>query len=260
MTDRLLLASIHDVGPRFAPQVDVLVERLARHVGLRFAMLVVADHWDAAPLAHDPAYARRLRGWADAGVEMFVHGWSHHDATPRGFAATHLTAGEGEFAALGRAAALARMVRARDVVEQATGVPAAGFVAPAWLYSDGARAALADAGFALAEDHFRVWRPADGRVVARGPVITWASRSRWRRASSLAVAAAARTLLQGQRIVRIAVHPGDTAEPTILASIDATVAALTRGRSAGRYADLVPTPVPGTALPASPVTAMPRSQ
>ena len=96
--------------------------------------------------------------------------------------------------------------------------------------------------------------------VARGPVITWASRSRWRRASSLAVAAAARTLLQGQRIVRIAVHPGDTAEPTILASIDATVAALMRGRSAGRYADLVPTPAPATAMPAAPVTAMPRSQ
>jgi len=248
MTDRLLLASIHDVGPRFAPQVDVLVERLARHVGLRFAMLVVADHWDAAPLAHDPAYARRLRGWADAGVEMFVHGWSHHDATPRGFAATHLTAGEGEFAALGRAAALARMVRARDVVEQATGVPAAGFVAPAWLYSDGARAALADAGFALAEDHFRVWRPADGAMLARGPVVTWASRSRGRQLSSRLVAGVARQALTRQRVVRVAVHPGDTNVPALIASIDATLAAFARTHRPARYADL------------SPDVAMPRSQ
>ncbi len=251
----LLLASIHDVGPRFGPQVDALAERLDRHLGgPRFAMLVVPDHWDAAPLAADPAYARRLRGWADAGVEMFVHGWSHRDAAPAGFAAKHMTAGEGEFSALSRAAALARMRRAREVVEDATGRAAAGFIAPAWLYSDGTRAALADAGFALAEDHFRVWRPADGAVLARGPVITWASRSRWRRASSLAVAAAARALLRGQRTVRVAVHPGDTNEPAILASIDRTVTALARGRAAGRYGDL------GRLDPAARHPAMSRSQ
>ena len=119
---RLLLASIHDVGPRFAPQVDALAERLDRHLGAaRFAMLVVPDHWDAAPLAADALYARRLRAWADAGVEMFVHGWSHRDPAPAGFARRHMTAGEGEFAALGRAEARARMVRARAVVEDATG-------------------------------------------------------------------------------------------------------------------------------------------
>ena len=242
---KLLLASIHDVGPRFAPQVDALAERLDRLLGgPRFAMLVVPDHWDAAPLALDPDYARRLRGWADAGVEMFVHGWSHRDTAPAAFAAKHMTAGEGEFAALPYAEALARMGRARAVVENATGRAAAGFIAPAWLYSNGTRAALVEAGFALAEDHFRVWRPADGVVLTRGPVITWASRSKWRRASSLAVAAASRALLGRQRVVRIAVHPGDMAQPKILASITATVSAFARSRPAGRYADL----------------AMPRSQ
>ncbi len=254
---RRLLASIHDVGPRFAPQVEALVDHLAPHVGLRLAMLVVPDHWGEAPLAADAGYARRLRAWADAGVEMFVHGWSHRDEAPAGVAAPagavgrlarrHMTAGEGEFAALPFAAALARMRQARAVVEDATGRAAAGFVAPAWLYSDGTRAALAEAGFALAEDHFRVWRPGDGAVLARGPVITWASRSRGRRASSLAVAAAARAFLGSQRVVRVAVHPGDTAEPAILASITATLARLGRDRVPARYADLD-------------AAAMPRSQ
>jgi len=248
MTARILLASIHDVGPRFAAQVDALAERLDRLLGsARFAMLVVPDHWGEAPLAADPGYARRLRGWSDAGVEMFVHGWSHRDPAPAGFAARHMTAGEGEFAALSRAEALARMRRARAVVEDATGRAATGFIAPAWLYSDGTRAALADAGFALAEDHFRVWRPADGTILARGPVVTWASRSAWRRASSRAVAAAARLALGGQRVVRVAVHPGDTNHPVLLASIDATISALARGRVAARYGALT-------------ATAMPRSQ
>ena len=249
VTDRLLLASIHDVGPRFAREVDLLAARLDGLLGgPRFAMLVVPDHWDAAPLAATPAYARRLRAWADAGVEMFVHGWSHRDAAPAGFAARHMTAGEGEFAAMDRATALARMQRARAVVEDAIGRAAAGFIAPAWLYSAGTHAALADAGFALAEDHFSVWRPADGARLAHGPVITWASRSRGRRLSSRLVAGAARTLLARQHVVRVAVHPGDTTRPELLASIDATLAAFARSHRAARYADL------GSHL------AMPRSQ
>ena len=75
-----LIAAIHDVGPGFAPQVDQLVALLeARLGGLRFAMLVVPDHWGANPLQADQAFCRRLRGWADSGIEMFVHGWFHKD-------------------------------------------------------------------------------------------------------------------------------------------------------------------------------------
>ena len=88
-----------------------------------------------------------------------------------------MTAGEGEFSGLGRAEALRRMTEARKVVEDAIGRPAAGFIAPAWLYSQGARDALAEAGFAMAEDHLRVWHPPSGRILARGPVITWATRT-----------------------------------------------------------------------------------
>jgi len=131
VTGRLLLASIHDVGPRFEAEVDALAARLDRLLGgPRFAMLVVADHWDEAPLHASSTYARRLRDWADAGVEMFVHGWSHRDAAPSGFAARHMTAGEGEFSAMAYPEALARMRRARAVVEDATGRAAAGSSPP----------------------------------------------------------------------------------------------------------------------------------
>ena len=236
---RRLLASIHDVSPRFEGQVDALADRLAPHVGDRLAMLVVPDHWGGAPIG--PAFATRLRGWADRGVEMFVHGWTHRDdATHAGadaWRARHMTAGEGEFLGLTQAEALARMQRGKALVEDITGRAPAGFIAPAWLYSDGARAALAEAGFALAEDHARVWRPADGQTLARGPVITWASRSRARRWSSLAAAALLRRALQPTAVVRIAVHPGDTGSPALLRSIDRTFAAFAR-RQPSAYADL----------------------
>ncbi len=134
------------------------------------------------------------------------------------------------------------MCEGRALIDDIVGRPVTGFIAPAWLYGPGARAALGEAGFALAEDHMRVWRPSDGAVLARGPVVTWASRSRARIASSLAFARAARTALQPLRTLRIAVHPGDTGVPSLLASIDASLGTAARKRQIGRYADLL---VPG---------------
>ena len=244
LPDRRLVVSIHDVSPAFEDSIDRLADMIGYILGgPRFAMLVVPDHWGAAPLDRAPAFARRLRGWADAGVEMFLHGWFHRDTSDhRGAGAAikarYMTAGEGEFLGLSADEAEFRMRRGRDVVEQAIGGPVAGFVAPAWLYGAGAMAALKACDFALAEDHFRVWRPATGAVVARGPVVTWASRSPARTASSLAVAAAARALPDWLPTMRVAVHPGDVTKESLMTSIDRTIRSLSGRRTVARYADL----------------------
>ncbi len=240
-----LLASIHDVSPRFEGAVDRLSDRLQSLLGApRFAMLVVPDFWGEAPLSRAPAFRARLRAWSDQGIEMFLHGWSHRDDLAHrsglaSFKARRMTAGEGEFLGLDRAEAGRRMGEGRAIVEDAIGRSVAGFIAPAWLYGEGALAALADQGFALAEDHFRVWRPADGAILSRGPVVTWASRSVARRLSSIAFAAIARHALKPLRDVRVAIHPGDAGSPSLLTSIDKTLSALLIGRAPGRYADLV---------------------
>lgn len=240
---KLLLASIHDVGPRFESEVDRLADLMGGILGgANFAMLVVPDHWGVAPLGEAPAFRARLRAWADQGVEMFVHGWYHKDlATHAGlssFKARHMTAGEGEFLGLSEAEAARRMADGRALIEDAIGRPVAGFIAPAWLYGDGARAALQRSGFALAEDHLRVWDPASGATLARGPVVTWASRSRGRQLSSLAVAALARGAFHALDVVRIATHPGDTGVPALMDSIGRTFSAFARRRTIGRYGSL----------------------
>jgi predicted deacetylase len=236
-----LFASIHDVSPRFEPQVDALYDRLSGLLGgPRLAMLVVPDFEDGAPLSANPAYAAKLRGWAAAGVEMFLHGWCHRDdAKVRGFMQKHMTAGAGEFAQLTRDEANRRLTEGRKVVEDAIGQTVAGFIAPAWLYSDAAKDALKDQQFALAEDHLRVWSPVSGEIVAKSPVITWASRSKPRVLSSLFVAAAARAAPWALKDARIAVHPGDTTVPALLDSIDATYAKFVRTHTPSRYADLL---------------------
>jgi len=240
-----LLVSIHDVGPRFETEVDLLLERLSRHVASHdLAMLVVPDHWGRHPLEPASAFAARLRSWADAGVSMFAHGWFHKDmavhrhAAAR-FKARHMTAGEGEFLGLDEATAARRMGDARDLIEQIIGRPVAGFVAPAWLYGAPALDALAKTGFALSEDHMKVWHPPSGRVLARGPVITWASRSRARIASSLAAARLLPALLRHARVARVAVHPGDAHVPALLASIERTLRRLARTHAPARYDDLL---------------------
>ncbi len=243
--DKRLVVSIHDVSPTFAVPIAMLAERIEAILGgPRFAMLVVPDHWGVARLDRSPAFMRRLREWSDTGVEMFLHGWFHRDAsdhrnTASALKARYMTAGEGEFLGLDAVEAEHRMRAGRDMVEQAIGRSVAGFIAPAWLYGPGAHAALKACDFALAEDHFRVWQPATGAIVARGPVVTWASRSPARTASSLAVAAAARALPDWMPTMRVAVHPGDVTKDSLLTSIDRTLRTLAERRTVSRYADLV---------------------
>src|SRR5690348_13414008 len=240
---RLLLASIHDVSPRFEDEVSRLADMLNPHVGTRIAMLVVPNHWGDAPIIRRSAFAARLRGWADAGFEMLLHGYFHRDdATHEGVLARararHMTAGEGEFLGLSREVASARIAEGRALIEDVIGRPIDGFVAPAWLYGRGALEALADAGVPIAEDHLRVWSPRHQRELARGPVITWASRTRMRLASSLIAAPAVRRL--PMRVLRVGVHPPDVHHASLVRSIDRTLRIAAASRRPGRYSDLLP--------------------
>jgi predicted deacetylase len=239
---RVVLASIHDVSPRFEGEVDRLLDLLAPHVGTRLAMLVVPNHWGSAPIVPGSPFATRLRQWGDRGIEMFLHGFHHrderrHERTSDRLRARLMTASEGEFLGLDRGEAADLISEGRALVEGVTGRAIDGFVAPAWLYGGGALEALGDAGIKLAEDHWRVWSPAEQRVLARGPVITWASRTKARLASSLAAAALLRH--SPLSVMRIGVHPPDCRHPSLVRSIDKTFAAARRSRRAGAYRELL---------------------
>jgi hypothetical protein len=238
----ILLASIHDVTPRFERQVDHLLDLLRRHVGDRLAMLVVPNHWGDTPLIPGSPFATRLRGWAHDGIEMFLHGFYHrddarHDAGADRLRARFMTAGEGEFLGLSRSVATERIEAGRDLVENIIGRPVAGFVAPAWLYGMGANEALRECSIGIAEDHWRIWSPASGKRLARGPVITWASRTPARLRSSILAAVALRR--SPQTVLRVGVHPGDCGHAAILNSIEATMNYAAARRKAASYSDLL---------------------
>jgi predicted deacetylase len=218
------------------------MDELRPHVGDRLAMLVVPNHWGDAPLIAGSPFATRIRNWAEAGVEMFLHGFYHRDtasydkASDR-FRARMMTASEGEFLGLTAEEAAKRIAEGRSLVEDVIGRPIDGFIAPAWLYGDGALEALRHAHIRLAEDHFRVWSPVTGRKLASGPVITWASRTRTRLLSSLLAAAALRHA--PIHVLRVGVHPPDVRSPALLRSIEKTFAGALRTRRAARYQELL---------------------
>ncbi|HEX6661344.1 MAG TPA: DUF2334 domain-containing protein [Sphingomicrobium sp.] len=242
MSVQRLIASVHDVSPRFERDLEALIALLTPHVGNRIALLVVPNHWDQSPIVRGSPFAGRLRGWAEAGFEIFLHGFYHRDLARHPRASDRLrsrwmTAGEGEFLGLTRNEAKARIQAGQALLEDVTGLPIAGFVAPAWLYGRGAREALAECEMPIAEDHLTVWSPRSGAILSRSPVITWASRTRLRLQSSIAAAAALRRL--PMQDLRLGVHPADLSSPRLLRSIETTLRVAAHHRRAAQYAELL---------------------
>lgn len=242
-----LLVSIHDVSPLFETEVKRLYKLLSGLLdSSRIAMLVVPDYWNSAPLEASPDFCNQLREWSDAGSDMFVHGWYHrddggHTGLSRLKAET-MTAGAGEFLGLSREEAASRMKQGRSLIEGFIGRPVAGFIAPAWLYGKGALDALDQSEFALAEDHFNVWRPGRNEVLVRGPVITWATRSPARQLSSRFFASLSTIALNWSGVVRIAVHPADIHDDSVVKSIVKTVSHFSSHRTLAGYSDLINSP------------------
>lgn len=223
---RRLFASIHDVSPYHAARLERLVPVVEKAVGSgRYAMLVVPDFHRKGALRDHPDFAAKLRAWSDAGCEIFLHGFTHLDESVHAtraaqLKAERLTAGEGEFLGLSYDQATRKLVEGRALLEDIIGRPVAGFIAPAWLYGRDSLKAIADQGFDLVEDHFRVWSPQSDQVFARGPVITYASRSVPRLVSSILWSRIATVVLSRAKTVRLAVHPHDVDSPRLMHEIE----------------------------------------
>ena len=239
---RRLLVTLHDVSPHHSEAVRAIMDDLAGLIGPgRCGLLLVPDFHRVARLDRDAGFVRAISRWAEAGSEVFLHGYyhldsAHHSDPAAALKARHLTAGEGEFLGLAYSEAARRLREGLQLVEQVAARPVSGFIAPAWLYGPQALAAIADMGFACVEDHFRVWHPATGQVFERGPVITYATRSRIRALSSLAFSRFAKFALARQRTVRLAIHPSDRASAPVYREMLRRIAQFSRTHVPAGYA------------------------
>ena len=166
-----LVVSLHDVCPRTRDDCAVILAELDRlGIGRRSLLVIPAE--PGAEL--DADCARWLRHLAARGAALVQHGLYHRRQTgepplpgapplpgepplPAGRALVErlLARGAGEFLGLDYEQALDRLHDGRRRLA-ALGIEAAGFVAPAWLYSPEAAAAVAAAGFRYLTTHLRL--------------------------------------------------------------------------------------------------------
>ena len=220
---RYVCVVLHDVAPaRWAGCTRVLAQlrAVARDVGVELPLtLLVVPEMHGVPGASSQ-YLRWLHRLATSGHELALHGYTHRDdgPAPRGFlerlVRQHYTASEGEFSALDEAQAAQRLVQGKDWAHK-HGFRMQGFVAPAWLISEGARKAVTAAGFSYTCTlNEIVALPRNQALYA--PSLVFSTRSAWRRALSLVWN---RTLVWRQRnatLLRFELHPHDADHPAVL--------------------------------------------
>jgi predicted deacetylase len=239
-----LLVSLHDVSPLTLADCEA-ARALLSDAGIGSAaltVLVVPRHEGRVAVDEDAATVRFLRGLADDGATLVMHGLSHRMPgrawSPVGFVRGHVFArGQGE---LLRATA-AETTRALDegaAILRRAGLEAAtrAFVPPAWLLSRAARDVVSRAGF----DFYEIFAgivvgaldgaPRNGAPVHEAHprasrVVGWGSLN-----GVEAVATDAYARLQTLwRVIdtRVAVHPADMRRPAQRRSIAAALARLT---------------------------------
>lgn len=247
-----LLASIHDVSPLTLDACQQAAALLHDAAGLEardLTLLVIPHHEGQVTLDEDAATVTWLRGMADAGATVVLHGLTHRmpraTFNPARLAAAYgFARGQGELYCVAADDAARRLEAGRDILRRA-GLEEAGarFVPPAWLLSREARAAVDAAGF----EWFELY---DGLHDARGRrplrLIGWGSLN-----PVEAVATTAFALLQRQRPpadTRLAVHPADMRRPLVRRSIATTARRLRRDllpASYARYLEISPIEAPG---------------
>ncbi len=217
---RAVCIAVHDVAPATWPQCEVLFDLLHRLGAPPATLLVVPDHHRRGSVERDLGFVRAIDRRIAGGDEIALHGYHHVDDGPVPHSPLEwltrrvLTASEGEFSALTEHEATLRIDAGLRLFERLQW-PVTGFVAPAWLLGDGARAALAKTRLRYTSTHAHLETLVDGRRIA-APAISASARSAWRRWSSRHWLGFARVALRDTPLVRVALHPSDVTDARIV--------------------------------------------
>ncbi len=150
---RMLIVSVHDVAPPFAPGVRQLLDELDRRSIRPRVLKVVPNYAGKWPLSEDAELCNLLRSEAAAGSEIVAHGWTHQtQGRMRGPLSARCMGSwfapeAAEFLTLPEAAAREAARNARRALADTLGVEPQGFCAPAWLINREGRAAVTAAGY-----------------------------------------------------------------------------------------------------------------
>jgi uncharacterized protein len=205
--------ALHDVAPATWPHCARLLAMLDELEAPPTTRLVVPYFHGNHRIDRDADFIRAIGQRLARGDEIALHGYDHRDrAAPLRspgdrFRRRVLTAGEGEFAALGEADARQKIERGLELM-QCLRWPVRGFVPPAWLAGTGARAALRASGLRWFSTHDSLVPLPDGMPVS-APCLTASSRTAARRLMSRLWLNAMASVTRRAPLVRVGLHPAD---------------------------------------------------
>ncbi|MVV50761.1 DUF2334 domain-containing protein [Pseudomonas sp. PB120] len=212
---RLLLV-LHDVAPQTWADYQPFVEAVDALGNVPMTWLVVPDFHRHNDLEAHPAFRHLLTQRVARGDELALHGYFHCDdgpmaSNPRDWFMRRVYTHEGEFYTLSRHAAFARLHAGIDMFQRYHW-PLEGFVAPAWLMSDGTREALRELPLGYTSDAQHLYRLPDFTSID-APGLVWSARSAWRRGLSKMLSDQRERHWHQAPVIRLGVHPVDMRHP-----------------------------------------------
>ncbi len=216
---RALCVSIHDVSPSNWHLCQRLVRGIEEVARIPITLLVV-PHFHRLPFSDTGAY----RGWLNhrltVGDELALHGYVHLDEGPppaswrERFKRNVFTLREGEFSAIDLQHAKQRLEMGLEWFGQ-RGWSAEGFIAPAWMMSDGTWQALNDFPFKYTTTMQRFYLLPQQRGIL-SPSLVYTARNaggRWLSRGCNTLLSAA---LADSALVRLSLHPNDAKYPQLI--------------------------------------------
>ena len=237
---RHLVVSIHDVSPLTRAETETILAELELLGVRRVSLLVIPDHHCKGHVLDDPEFCAWLRERASAGDEIVLHGYFHRrdqrarETFKQKLTTRYYTAGEGEFFDIAGADALRLVSQARQEFRK-IGLDPQGFVAPAWLLSEGADRALQRLGITYTTRIGGVFDYTTG-IHHASQSLVWSTRSWLRRKVSRLWNAHLFRRLQPCGLLRIGIHPPDIRHPAVWEQIKALTSQAVQDRAVVTYA------------------------
>ncbi len=241
-----LVVSLHDVSPITRSVFERMLTDLAAWGVARCSLLIIPDHHHRGHMLADAGFCRWLENLAKQGHELVVHGYYHQRTTrpaetwKQRFITQIYTQGEGEFYDLSWEEAGQLLARAKEDFRRLDAPAPSGFIAPAWLLSDGANDAVREAGFRYTTflTGVKDYRATgNGLIPARS--LVYSPRNRWRRTASLLYVSGLAKRLGEAPLMRLGLHPPDYAHANIWAQVRRVVGDALRNRTGTTYEDYV---------------------
>lgn len=209
---RSVLLVLHDVAPETWPDYQPFVDAVDALGEIPMTLLVVPDFHKRNALERHPAFCRVMDQRVRRGDELALHGYFHADDSPpprsaRDYFMRRIYTWEGEFYGLSEEQAMQRLGAGIDLFERMDW-PLSGFVAPAWLMSEGTRKALSQSPLSYTSDPQHLYRLPDFTEIT-APGLVWSARSAWRRGLSKLVSSWQAIQLQQASTLRLGLHPVD---------------------------------------------------